>query len=206
MDREKVISRVELDYGLDDLAATVRRNRSYRRFDEGDPIGWDLMVCLVDLARQTASAANLQPLRYRVVADATVRDEVFGCLGWAGYLADWDGPEVGERPTGYIVVCCAGKVAPLTWVDAGIAAQTVLLGAVEAGFGGCIVRNFSDRLPEVLGVDPAVDEPLLVIALGAPRETCVIEPLGEAPDGIRYWRDADGVHHVPKRPLEDVLI
>ena len=125
---------------------------------------------------------------------------------WAGYLADWDGPEVGERPTGYIVVCCAGKVAPLTWVDAGIAAQTILLGASEAGFGGCIVRNFSDRLPEVLGIDPAVDEPLLVIALGAPRETCVLEPLGDAPDGIRYWRDADGVHHVPKRSLEDVLI
>lgn len=206
MDREKVISRVELDYGLDDFAATVRRNRSYRRFDEGDPIGRDLMVCLVDLARQTASAANLQPLRYRVVADATVRDEVFDCLGWAGYLPDWDGPEAGERPTGYIVMCCAGKVAPLTWVDAGIAAQTILLGVCEAGFGGCIVRNFSDRLPEVLGIDPAVDEPLLAIALGAPRETCVLEPLADAPDGIRYWRDADGVHHVPKRPLEDVLI
>jgi hypothetical protein len=27
------------------------------------------------------------------------------------------------------------------------------------------------------------------------------------PDGsIEYWRDADGVHHVPKRPLDELIL
>ncbi len=204
MDMEKTIERAELDYGLDDIAATVRGCRSYRRFDDGDPIPRELMLALVDLARQTASAGNLQPLRYRLVSDASVRDGVFERLGWAGYLATWDGPELAERPTGYIVVCAADKVTPLTWVDAGIASQTILLSATEAGFGGCILRNFKPDLAEFLSLDGV--EPLVVIALGTPVEKCVLEPLDGSPDGIKYWRDDQGVHHVPKRSLEEVLV
>jgi hypothetical protein len=46
---------------------------------------------------------------------------------------------------------------------------------------------------------------LLVLALGKSVETVVTEPLGE--DGeIRYYRDADGVHHVPKRSLDELIL
>lgn len=46
---------------------------------------------------------------------------------------------------------------------------------------------------------------LLVIAMGKPQETVVIDPVG--PDGsITYWRDEDSVHHVPKRSLDELIV
>lgn len=191
---------------MTDFSELVRRCRSYRRFDEATPIPREALIGLVDLARQTASGANRQPLRYRVVTDEGERDTVFAQLKWAGALSDWDGPEPGERPTGYIVVCDAGGGAT-TAVDEGIAAQTILLGAVDAGFGGCMLHAFNRagiaralRLPDTV-------RPLMVIAHGKPVETVRLEPLSVSPDGATaYWRDAAGVHHVPKRSLEDVLL
>jgi len=48
-------------------------------------------------------------------------------------------------------------------------------------------------------------EILLVIALGRPKEKVVIEPVG--PDGsIRYYRDEQQVHHLPKRGLEEIIL
>lgn len=201
-------------FGLDDLGRLVRACRSYRRFDEGDPIPRALLEELVDLARSVASGANRMPLRYRVVSEAGERESVFAQLKWAGALKDWDGPAAGERPTGYIVVCDAGGGAT-TAVDEGIAAQTILLAATRAGFGGCMLHAFNHTaVAAALGLDAEARErdlaqlkPLMVIALGRPAETVRLEPLSASPDGsTNYWRDAEGVHHVPKRPLEDALL
>lgn len=191
---------------MTDFSELVRRCRSYRRFDEAAPIPRETLVHLVDLARQTASGANRQPLRYRVATDSGERDAVFAQLKWAGALPDWNGPEPGERPTGYIVVCDAGGGAT-TAVDEGIAAQTILLGAVDAGFGGCMLHAFN-KAGVVRALElPGGVRPLMVIALGKPAETVRLEPLSASPDGATtYWRDAADVHHVPKRPLEDVLL
>lgn len=201
-------------FGLDDLGQLVRASRSYRRFDEGDPIPRALLEELVDLVRNVASGANRMPLRYRVVTEAGERESVFAQLKWAGALKDWDGPAAGERPTGYIVVCDAGGGAT-TAVDEGIAAQTILLAATQAGFGGCMLHAFNHAAVEAaLGLDAEGRErnlaqlkPLMVIALGRPAETVRLEPLSASPDGsTNYWRDAEGVHHVPKRSLEDALL
>ena len=197
----------EEDFDLGDFARTVRACRSYRRFDEGDPIPRTLLVELANLARLTASGANRMPLRFRLVSSANERDMVFSQLKWAGALKDWDGPEEGERPTGYIVICDAGHGAT-TPVDEGIAAQTIMLAAVEAGFGGCMLHAFNKAgVSQALGLEGEGVEPLMVLALGRPAEKVVLEPLSASPDGsTNYWRDAESVHHVPKRSLEDVLI
>ncbi len=48
-------------------------------------------------------------------------------------------------------------------------------------------------------------EILLVLAIGKPNETVVIDPLG--PDGdTLYWRDSQGIHHVPKRSLDEIIL
>ena len=199
---------------LEQFADVVRRNRSYRRFDEGDPIPEEVLVALVDVARDVASGANRQPLRYRVVSERGERDAVFARLKWAGALPDWDGPEPGERPTGYIVVADAGAGAT-TSVDEGIAAQTILLAAAEAGYGGCMLHAFDHAgVAEALGLGAAAESrglaqlrPLMVIALGRPVEDVRLVPLSESPDGsTNYWRDAEAVHYVPKRSLEEVLL
>ena len=141
-DFDELAERAEGDFDLGDFARAVRACRSFRRFDEGEPIPPTLLVALVDLARDVASGANRLPLRYRIVTEASERESVFSQLKWAGALKDWDGPAAGERPTGYIVVCDAGGGAT-TAVDEGIAAQTILLAATQAGFGGCMLHAFN---------------------------------------------------------------
>lgn len=211
---ERIAVQAEDDFDLREVAELVQACRSYRRFDEGDPIPEALLVELVNLARQTASGANKQPLRYRVVVEHSERAGVFAQLKWAGALRDWDGPEPGERPGGYIVICDAGGGAT-TAVDEGIAAQTILLAATQAGYGGCMLHAFNRAgVAEALHLSEAAKrtgapelKPLMVIALGKPAERVCLEPLSASPDGTTtYWRDSASVHHVPKHSLEDVLL
>jgi hypothetical protein len=58
----------------------------------------------VNLARLSASAANLQPLRYILSNDPHKNELIFSCLAWAAYLKDWPGPPEGERPSAYIIM------------------------------------------------------------------------------------------------------
>lgn len=186
---------------LDNL---VKKNRSYRRFFEDEPIPEQTVRSLADLSRFTGSGANRQALRYFLSADAETNDKIFPQLAWAGFFKDWDGPEKGERPTGYIIITQHEALKAMPF-DVGIAAQTILLGAVEAGFGGCMLANIQrEKLKTALRL-PADAEILLVIALGKPKETVVLEEI-DADGDTKYYRDADGTHHVPKRKLEDILL
>lgn len=183
----------------------VRACRSYRRFDEAAGMPREVLLDLVDLARQTASGANRMPLRYRAVSLDEEREAVFPHLKWAGALKDWDGPACGERPAGYIVVCDAGGGAT-TSVDEGIAAQTIALAAAAAGYGACMLHAFNKvEVARVLDLPQDV-APLMVIALGRPGETVQVEDLAVEAASTDYWRDDRDVHHVPKRTLEQVLL
>ncbi len=185
---------------LEDL---IRKNRSYRRFHERDPVPYKTLEDLINLARLSASAANLQPLRF-LIADTPGRCAlIYPTLKWAGYLTDWSGPEEGQRPPAYIVILGDTTVTGDFHCDHGIAAQSILLGAVERGLGGCIIGSINrPALTSALSI-PAHLEVLLALALGRPAETVVIE---QATGDIRYWRDERGVHHVPKRSMEDIIL
>ena len=181
------------------------RSRSVRRFDESAAVGIDTLERFVALARTAPSGANRQPLKFWLSCDAALGGDIFPCLSWAGYLKDWDGPAPGERPAAYIVILHDTEVSEGYGCDHGIAAQTIMLGAAAEGLGGCIIGSVDrERLARVLGL-PGRYRILLVLALGFPAETVVIEDTGD--DGeIRYWRDTGGVHHVPKRPLSELIV
>ena len=190
---------------MSDFRDLVLRNRTYRRFDESHPISRETLVELVDLARCTASASNLQPLKYILSNDPGANSKIFRRLAWARYLKDWDGPRPGERPSAYIVILVDETIAKDWWCDDGIAAQTILLGAVEKGLGGCMLGALQrDRLRKELDI-PENLKIRLVLALGRPAEKVVLEDMGPGGD-IRYWRDEAGVHHVPKRGLEELIV
>ncbi len=184
----------------------VLKNRSYRRFYGDHTIDRQTLVELVDLARHSASGANLQPLKFFLSHTPEMNAMIFSHLGWAGYLKDWPGPEEGERPSGYIIILGDKNIKQSFGCDHGIAAQSIMLGAVEKGLGGCMIASVDRRneLMESLGL-PENLLILLVLALGKPQETVVIDPLGKDGD-IKYWRDKDGVHHVPKRSLEELIV
>ncbi len=189
------------------LTDLILKNRSYRRFYQDVPISLEILRELIGLARLSASARNLQPLRYVLCADRETNAAIFETLAWAGYLKDWPGPVEGERPAAYIVVLHDTTLAGQAYVgvDQGLATQNILLGAVERGLGGCIIASVQrDRLRQILAIPERYDI-LAVIALGKPKETVVIEPVG--PDGdIKYWRDEQQVHHVPKRSLAELIL
>ena len=180
-------------------------NRSYRRFYQEVDIKLETLRGLVELARLSASAMNLQPLRYVLSCEPQKNSLIFAHLGWAGYLKDWPGPCEGERPSAYIVMLGDTEISRSFGCDHGIAAQSILLGAAEKGLGGCMIGNIrKEGLRTALEIPPRY-EMLLVLALGKPRETVVIETVEPGGD-IKYWRDSNGVHHVPKRPLADLII
>jgi nitroreductase len=187
------------------LRDLVIRNRSYRRFDESHRISHETLLELVGLARCTASATNRQPLKYILSSDPDTNDRIFPCLFWAAFLQDWKGPAPGERPTAYIVVLIDQTLTKDWWCDDGIALQTMLLGAVEKGLGGCMIGAIDkDRLRKELAI-PEHLKIRLVLALGKPAEKVVLEDLEPGGD-TRYWRDEDGVHHVPKRGLDELIV
>lgn len=181
----------------------VTKSRSYRRFYEDRPIPREILIEMADCARLIPSAQNLQPLRYLIV-DGAEKETLFSHLKWAGYLTEWEGPGKGERPSAYIIILNDTDISKVVKWDHGIAAQTILLCAASHGMGGCIIGSVNrDALSADLSI-PARYSIELVIALGFPKENVVIEEISSG-DDIKYYRDSNANHHVPKRKLDDVL-
>ncbi len=182
----------------------IYKNRSYRRFHQDKIISMETLEELVNLARHSACGANLQSLKYILSGDADTNELIFKRLGWAAYLKEWKGPTEGEKPAAYIVLLGDTTIHNNFFCDHGIACQSMLLGAVEKGFGGCILASINRKgLQKDLTIDKHL-EILLVLALGYPSERVQLEYL--EPNGdIKYWRDDQGVHHVPKRPLDEII-
>jgi nitroreductase len=186
------------------LADLIRKNRSYRRFEEDFYMERKVLEELVDLARLCPSGGNLQQLRFFLSGDVETNLKIFPCLAWAGYLKDWNGPIVGERPSAYIVVLAEKESPKAPEIDVGIAAQSILLGAVEKGLGGCMIGSVKrEKLCKELML-PAHLKIVMVIALGKVKEEVMIDDLKNG--DVKYWCDEKGVHHVPKRKLNDLLI
>ena len=130
--------------------------------------------------------------------------KIFETLAWAAYLKDWPGPVPGERPTAYVVVLLDTTIVTGADIDVGIAAQTILLAAVEQRLGGCMFGAVKrEQLAASLGLPPHLAI-ALVIALGKPVEKVVLEDC-PADGSIRYYRDPGAVHHVPKRPVGELI-
>lgn len=185
----------------------IRKTRTYRRFHQDRAISREILTELVELARLGGSARNCQPWQYQLVTDSETAAAIFPHLGWAGYLSDWRGPEQGERPSAYVLCLLnrqrlKGSDAEAQF-DLGIATQNLLLGAMEQGIGGCRIGSFAPHVARLFQM-PEHLELSLVIALGYPRETVVLEETDG--DDIRYWRDQNSIHHVPKRKLSELIV
>lgn len=187
------------------LSELVKNCRTVRRFRESETIEAATLRGLVDLARLSASGGNQQPLKFLLSNTPEMNERIFPSLAWAAALKDWAGPAAGERPAAYIVILGDKDVSKGFGVDHGIAAQSIMLGAMEKGVAGCMIGSIQrDKLRQSLNIPERFDI-LLVLALGKPAETVRVEPL--PPDGsTKYWRDAHGVHHVPKRALNDLIV
>lgn len=181
------------------------KNRSYRRFDQSKKISLHQLENWVDLARQSPSGANKQPLKYGLIASEEANEKVFQTLKWAAYLSDWDGPTEGEKPTAYIVVLQDKNISPVLIGDQGIPVQTLLMAAVEEGYGGCILGNVNHSMLREFLKLPSHLEIIWVVALGVPSEEIHLVEVTETGD-IKYYRDDKEIHYVPKRSLKEVVV
>lgn len=187
-----------------DVRKALRLNRSYRRFRQEDAIPEADLRIIADAARLSPSGRNIQPLKFFISGDPGLNARIFPTLAWAAYLTEWAGPAEGERPSAYIVQLLDTSIAQNILCDDGITAQSMLFQAVELGYGGCIIAAVKrQELHSILGL-PEHLKILNVIALGKPAETVVIEDMKDGQ--YKYWRTPDGIHHVPKRSLEEITI
>lgn len=159
----------------------------------------DTLKELVDLARMSASGGNRQALKYILCRDPEKNAAIFPLIGLAG------SPPKGERPSAYIIILGDTEISGTFGVDYGIAAQSILLGAAERGLSGCMIGMINrSALHKALGI-PSRYDILLVLALGKPREEAIIETVGQDGNTSGWWDD-EGVRHVPKRPLDDIIV
>jgi nitroreductase len=186
------------------LKDLVFKTRSYRRFEESHHIDLKILKELVNLARMSASAANRQPLKYLLYNTPETCERIFPSIAWAAYLKEWHGPVPGERPSAYIIILGDKSITESFSVDHGISAQSIMLGATEAGLGGCMIASIKrEELRNELKIPERFDI-LLILALGKPVEKIVIDEIKN--NDVKYWRDDQQIHHVPKRPLDELII
>ena len=180
---------------------TIVDRRTIRRF-KPDPVPRELLERLVDAGRLAPSAANLQPLEFIVVDGAGPGSAIFPCLKWAAYITPAGDPRPGEEPTAYVVTLANTKIREKMFeYDVGAAMENMILAALAEGVGSCWLLSIDrDELRAILGVPEhyRIDS---VLALGYPAEDPAAEVAG---DSIRYWKDAEGRLHVPKRAAASV--
>lgn len=177
--------------------------RSYRRFDASRKISKETLVSLVECARFTPSAANMQRLRFLPIVDGERCDKVFSTLKFAGYLKEWNGPSIDERPVAYLVICSESEMDTHLAIDLGISAQVIALAAAEQGIGCCMFRSYSaEKIVEVISNEAM--HPHLVMAFGYPAECVTVEDMKDG--NVKYYRDLEDRHVVPKRTLDELII
>ena len=183
------------------LDTLLHRNRSYRGYDPSRTVTRDELLRLVEVTTLVPSGMNRQALRYRLVTEAD-SDKVLSLIRLGGALPELHLPFPGTEPRAFLVICSTVPESPVIDIDLGIAAQSLLLKAVEMGLNGIIIRAFDPvKLQEALGLELL---PLLVVAIGKGAENIYLKPV-EAGESLAYYRK-DGVHFVPKLKAEDLLI
>lgn len=188
------------DLGILDI---IKRSRSYRRFYQEKAIPQEELLSMIEAARFSPSARNVQPIKYIICSTPESCARVYPTLAWAGYLKDWDGPAEGERPSAYIIQLHDTEVSPGYNCDHGITAQSILLQATSLGYGGCLIAAVQrESLTEILQL-PEHLKIINVIALGIPKEEIVVTDIKN--NDHCYWRDNQAVHYVPKRTVEEIL-
>ncbi len=181
----------------------IVKNRSYRRFDQSVKITTEQITNWIELARFSPSGRNMQSLKYVISTREDINEIIFPNLGWAGYLTNWKGPSEGERPVAYVAVLHDKSLSENYFCDDGLAMQSILLGAVEDGFGGCIIGSVNKKkVAQILEIPESL-EILWLIALGKPSEKVILETVID--NDVKYWRDENDVHHVPKRDLNELI-
>jgi len=151
------------------VSEAILKRRSVRKF-KADPVPAELLEKILEAGRWAPSAGNLQPWIFVAVVN---RKSLSLLRRFSpGYL--------GESPAA-IVICSnrklarerGGKLAEeyLVVADCAMAAENMMLMAVELGLASCIIKSFAPEPVKKLLKLPEGVEPELILALGYPAES-----------------------------------
>lgn len=186
----------------------IKKNRSVRGYDNSRDVTIEELREMVDCARLSASSVNMQPLKYILVNTVDGKARVLKQVSFAAKLSTLKLPHRGSEPMAYIVICQDEQISKSETGflrDVGIAAQSITLAATELGLGACMLGYFSpDKLRQALDLSENL-KPQLVISLGKSVEDIRIVDIEEG-ESTDYYRDEAGIHYVPKRKLDDLII
>ena len=187
------------------LKELVDKNRSHREFKGGVTIPRERLEAWIANANHCPAAMNLQTIKYRIYDSAKDVARILPITRWASSLGKKLPPE-GHEPSAFILMMhdtTLAPIKPIFLMDVGICAQTIMLSATEDGFGGCMIGSATEEtMRETLNI-PEELTPVLLLGLGEPEDQVV---LTVAEERVKYYRDENNVHYVPKRPLEEIII
>ena len=185
------------------LDTLLRKNRSHRAFDTSYTVAKRQLEAIVSVNDKLPSGRNAQTLRFRLLDAPGGGEDFCRFLHLGGYLPELHLPEPGTEPKAFIIVCSTEAESPIVNIDLGISLQSMALKAVEIGLNALIVKAFNrQEIREALGLPL---DPLAVLAIGKGTERIVLDEVHTGSD-LRYYRDADGTHHVPKIAVPDLFI
>ena len=182
------------------LDSLLLRNRSTRGFSHGRKVSEEELRKIVEVNTRIASSKNQQALRFKIVCDAEGAALInahikIGAL-WPGL------PLPGTEPQAFIVVYGTHAEDASLDIDLGISLQSMSLKAVEMGLNCLMIRAFNrEAMLSFPGTDGLV--PLAVLAVGKSAERIFLVPRAEGSQN--YYRQ-EGIHYVPKLPLEKILV
>lgn len=183
------------------LDSLLRRNRSYRGYDPARKVTREELRALVEICTLVPSGMNQQPLRFKLVTAEDV-GKVLPLIKLGAALPEEHLPKDGRQPEAFLIACSVVPEDKAVWIDLGIAAQSMLLKAVEMGLNGIFVLNIqAQALQEALDLPL---KPLAVIAIGKGAEDIYLKPV-DAGEDLTYYRK-NGVHFVPKLKVDDLIL
>lgn len=188
-----------------ELKQLIDKNRSHREFKADVKIPRERLEAWILNASHCPAARNMQAIKYMIIDSDEGVAELLPLTFWAASLGKKLPPE-GHGPSAFIVMCHDHTIAPLKsffYMDMGICAQTIMLSATNEGFGGCMIGSASIEAVKALYNLPENLEPALILGLGAPEDEVV---LTSAEGDVKYYRDENNVHYVPKRTLDEIIL
>lgn len=180
----------------------VQNTRSTRRFKPNITIDSKELTEVIDVARSVSSARNMQPLKYLIVTNKGMLEQLSSTSKWATHLTQWSQSQE-EQPSAFIIVCNDTSIEGYEQVDCGIALQTIMLGLKIKGYDSCPLASIDKEIcQELFHLDTHL-KPILGIAIGISDETINIVDIK---NDTNYYRDEKDHHCVPKRTLETILL
>ena len=184
------------------LDSLLKKNRSYRGYDADWKVPTTVLEKMVEVTQWVPTGKNQQAFRFKLVNDEQGAAIVTENVKMGALLPELHLPLPGTEPPAYIIICSTIPECKRVHVDLGIAAQSMLLKAVELGYNGLIIAAFNaQKVTEAFNLPYP---PVLILAVGKGAEKIEMTEIS-ADESHNYWRE-NGIHYVPKIRWEELVI